>query len=120
MLGISFKAGTDDLRESPVVELVEHLLSEGCQIRIYDRNVSLARLCGANKEYIERKIPDVAELLVDEIDEVLRFAATIVVGNNASEFRGALDRLQPDQHVVDLVRLVPEVQTEAAYSGFLW
>src|SRR5919112_4556111 len=105
LLGFSFKAGTDDLRESPIVILAEALLGKGYELRIYDRNVSLARLVGANKEYITKQIPHLSSLLCDTIDEVLEHSDVIVVGNASPEFAEALTRTRPDHVIVDLVRL---------------
>src|SRR5437763_9503587 len=86
LLGFSFKAGTDDLRESPIVILAEALLGKGCSLKIYDKNVSTARLVGANKEYIEKQIPHLSSLLCQTIDEVVRGSEVIVVGNQSPEF----------------------------------
>jgi GDP-mannose 6-dehydrogenase len=105
VLGLSFKAGTDDLRESPVVELVERLLGKGFDVRIYDGRVSLARLVGANREFILRQIPHLADLLLPTLDDVLDHSEVVVIGNGDDEFKGITDRLQPGQRVVDLVGL---------------
>ncbi len=121
LLGFSFKAGTDDLRESPMVILAEALLGKGLQLRIYDRSVSLARLVGANREYINQQIPHLSSLLCDRIDDVLAHADVIVVGNAAAEFGDALRRTRPDQHVIDLVRAnVDREKIAAHYEGICW
>ena len=118
ILGLSFKAGTDDIRESPLVELTESLIGKGYDVRIYDRSISLARLCGGNKEYVERKIPHIARLMVPSLDEVVRHAEVIVIGNKAPEFDDVADRLKPDQSVVDLVGLSAERSAEEVCVGF--
>lgn len=121
LLGFSFKAGTDDLRESPMVILAESLLGKGCSLRIYDRNVSLARLVGSNKEYIEGQIPHLSSLLCDTAEEVIDGADVIVVGNKSPEFTQALERTRPDQVVIDLVRLpIPGALLQADYRGICW
>jgi GDP-mannose 6-dehydrogenase len=121
LLGFSFKAGTDDLRESPLVILAEALLGKGYQLRIYDRNVSIARLVGANKEYINKQIPHLSSLLCDTVDEVLEGSDVIVVGNGAPEFADALRKTRPDQTVIDLVRVkVPREEIPAQYDGICW
>src|SRR6185437_11750659 len=97
LLGFSFKAGTDDLRESPIVILAEALLGKGYELRIYDRNVSLARLVGANKEYINTQIPHLSSLLCETIDEVIDHSDVIVVGNGAPEFSEALKKTRSEQ-----------------------
>lgn len=120
ILGISFKAGTDDLRESPIVELIEVLLGKGYQIKIYDKEVSLAKLFGANKEFIEKKIPHISNLMVDSIDKILDHSEVIVIGNNSKEFLDIFPRLKKEQHVIDLVRIADKVETEAHYEGICW
>ena len=121
LLGFSFKAGTDDLRESPMVILAEALLGKGVALQIYDKNVSLARLVGANKDYIETQIPHLSSLLCDTIDEVLNGSEVIVVGNPDPEFTDAVRRCRRGQIVIDLVRL-PVVGSllEADYRGICW
>jgi GDP-mannose 6-dehydrogenase len=122
LLGFSFKAGTDDLRESPIVILAEALLGKGYKLCIYDRNVSIARLVGANKEYINNQIPHLSSLLCDTIDEVLDRSDVIVVGNASPEFSDALKRTRPDQVVIDLVRVkgVTRDEIPAKYDGICW
>jgi GDP-mannose 6-dehydrogenase len=121
LLGFSFKAGTDDLRESPIVILAEALLGKGRSLCIYDKNVSLARLVGANKEYIERQIPHLSSLLCETIDEVIDRSEVIVVGNQSPEFAQALTRTRPDQIIIDLVRLpISGALLQAEYRGISW
>ena len=121
LLGFSFKAGTDDLRESPIVILAEALLGKGRSLCIYDRNVSLARLVGANKEYIDGQIPHLSSLLCETIDEVIDRSEVIVVGNRSQEFAEALGRTRADQIVIDLVRLpVSGPMIQADYRGICW
>ena len=121
LLGFSFKAGTDDLRESPIVILAEALLGKGYDLRIYDRNVSIARLVGANKEYINTQIPHLSSLLCETIDEVLEHSEVIVVGNAAPEFADALKRTRADQTIVDLVRVkTAREDIPANYQGICW
>lgn len=120
VLGFSFKAGTDDLRESPIVEVVERLIGKGYDIRLYDRNVNLASLVGANRDYILNHIPHISRLMVKGVDEVLAHADTVVIGNGDKEFRGVLDRLRPDQVVVDLVRIGERQSEVDRYDGICW
>jgi len=119
VLGFSFKAGTDDLRESPMVTLIETLLGKGLELVIYDRDVSLARLFGSNKAYIEEEIPHIAKLMRGSIDEVLDAANTIVIGNRSEEFRQIESRLRPGQTVIDLVRLFDRTSGDG-YQGICW
>lgn len=102
VLGLSFKAGTDDLRESPVVELVERLIGKGYELKIYDRNVHMASLVGANKDYILTKIPHIYRLVAENINAVLEHAEVVVIANSAPEFGPVLSQLLPGQRVVDL------------------
>jgi GDP-mannose 6-dehydrogenase len=121
LLGFSFKAGTDDLRESPIVILAEALLGKGISLKIYDKNVSLAKLVGANKEYIEKQIPHLSSLLCNTIDEVIDLSEVIVVGNQGPEFVEALTRTRKGQIVIDLVRLpIYGSLLQAEYRGICW
>ncbi len=120
VLGFSFKAGTDDLRESPMVTLIETLLGKGLQLAIYDRDVSLARLFGANKEYIEREIPHISSLMRASIDEVVAGADVLVIGNRSAEFRAIQQNPMNGQVVIDLVRLFEGRLSDATYQGLCW
>jgi len=120
VLGFSFKAGTDDLRESPLVELIERLIGKGYELSVYDRNVNLARLVGANREYILNRIPHIAALMVDNIDDAVADADVVIVGNGDPEFRQIRDRLKSGSHVVDLVRIDTEAMSDDSYDGICW
>ncbi len=120
MLGFSFKAGTDDLRESPVVELTERLLGKGYDLRIYDGNVSMARIHGANRDYILNHMPHISRLMVSSIGEVMSHADTIVIGNAAPEFADVPGRLRASQSVVDLVRINDSRSVAGVYEGLCW
>jgi GDP-mannose 6-dehydrogenase len=121
LLGFSFKAGTDDLRESPIVILAEALLGKGYSLGIYDKNVSIARLVGANRDYINKQIPHLSSLLTESLDEVLEKSEVIVVGNAAPEFADALKRTRPDQIILDLVRVkTPREAIPGDYRGICW
>jgi len=119
ILGFSFKAGTDDLRESPLVEVIEYLIGKGYELKLYDKNVNLAALTGANQDYILNHIPHISKLMASSLDEVLKFAQTIVIGNGAAEFRNVPDEIKPEQVVVDLVRIAPKLSGER-YDGICW
>lgn len=120
VLGFSFKAGTDDLRESPIVELVERLLGKGYDVRLYDRNVNLAKLVGANRDYILNHIPHISKYMMADMDDVLAHGETLVVGNGSDEFRDIFTRLRPEQVVVDLVRISDSVSEAGRYDGICW
>jgi GDP-mannose 6-dehydrogenase len=119
ILGFSFKAGTDDLRESPMVALIETLIGKGLQLLIYDRDVSLARLFGANREYIERQIPHISQLMRASIEEVLDASDVIVIGNKADEFKELQGRRRDGLLVIDLVRVF-KGRSDESYQGICW
>jgi len=121
MLGLSFKAATDDLRESPQVELIKHLLGEGCTIRIWDDNVSLGRLLGSNREYIEHTIPHIGSLLENDLERILAHADVIIIGTRSISRDQLQPLLRPDHVVLDLVNLERERRPAAAnYQGICW
>jgi GDP-mannose 6-dehydrogenase len=120
VLGFSFKAGTDDLRESPVVEVIERLVGKGYDLRIYDKNVKLASLMGANRDFILNRIPHISRLLAENLDSILDHAQTIVIGNRDPEFRDIIPRLKDGKTIVDFVG-VAECRTRTDnYEGICW
>jgi GDP-mannose 6-dehydrogenase len=120
ILGFSFKAGTDDLRESPVIEVIERLIGKGHDLRIYDKNVKMAKLVGANRDFILNRIPHISRLMVDDVDAVLKHAQTVVIGNNDPEFRQVPARLREDQYLVDFIRVLPGKSQNGKYDGICW
>ena len=104
VVGLAFKAGTDDLRESPMVALVETLIGKGCQVRIFDRNVSIARLVGANRRYIDEEIPHISSLMCDDLDTLLAHAEVLVIGNIDTDSARALSDAGDRHLVIDLTR----------------
>jgi GDP-mannose 6-dehydrogenase len=121
MLGLAFKAGTDDLRESPNVTLIERLIGKGMNVAIYDREVTQARLIGANREYIEREIPHIWSLMRPSIDEVLTHSEVVVIGNGSAEFRDAAKVLGSNRTVIDLVRVFGDRRSDGGqYQGIAW
>jgi GDP-mannose 6-dehydrogenase len=120
ILGFSFKAGTDDLRESPMIETIERLIGKGYDLRIFDKNVNLARLVGANRDFILNHIPHISRLMVTGIDAVLEHAQTIVIGNNDPDFHTVPDRLRADQSLIDFVRITNRRSEGGTYDGICW
>jgi GDP-mannose 6-dehydrogenase len=120
VLGFSFKAGTDDLRESPLVELIERLIGKGYDLKLYDSNVSLAALTGANKSYILDVIPHISSLLVENIDDALAHGEVIIVGNRAPEFTAIPPRIRSHQYLFDFVRLENVAHLGDRYEGINW
>lgn len=121
MLGLSFKPGTDDLRESPLVRLVEKLIGKGYDLRIYDKNITLSRVLGANKRYIDQVIPHISALLLPDITQVLAHAELVVVGHSTAEFREALRNPGDHQKIIDLARVVEDSGVfDEHYSGIAW
>ncbi len=104
VLGFSFKAGTDDLRESPVIEVIERLIGKGYDLRIYDKNVNIASLVGANRDFILNRIPHISRLMVNSVQAVLSHAQTIVVGYNDADFQSVPEHMSDDQVLIDLAR----------------
>jgi GDP-mannose 6-dehydrogenase len=121
ILGMSFKAGTDDLRESPLVTLIEMLIGKGMDIAVFDRDVSSANLIGSNREYIEKEIPHIWTLVDDSMQRVVERSEVIVIGNATPAFKDVEDNLREDQVVVDLVRAFGDRLSDGRqYHGINW
>lgn len=120
-IGLSFKTGTDDLRESPLVTLAEQLIGKGYELRIYDPEVQLAKLLGANKSFIEQHLPHIGQMLQPELEAVVTRSDVLVLGSSSSEVIAALaGLLRPDQVVIDLVRLPADAALPAEVKGLCW
>ena len=120
ILGLSFKSGTDDLRESPMVTLVETLIGKGLKLTIYDRDVQLARLVGANREYIEREIPHISSLLRRELDEVVDASEVVIIGKKEDEFHSLGNKLNNGRVFIDLVGMLKGYRHNGSYHGICW
>ena len=120
VLGLSFKAGTDDLRESPMVALIETLIGKGMHVMIFDREVELARLFGANKDYIEQEIPHISSLMRRRLDEVLEESEVIVLTKRSDEYRAALEQGNHAPLIIDLARVIEDKPSDAGYQGIGW
>jgi GDP-mannose 6-dehydrogenase len=121
VLGLSYKDGTDDLRESPAVELIEQLLRDGYDVSVYDPNVSPSALVGANRSYVERELPHLSALLCATLTALLEHAEVLVISTTRDEFAAVLERLRPDQVVIDLVRIRRDCSgLGSRYTGLCW
>jgi GDP-mannose 6-dehydrogenase len=120
ILGFSFKPGTDDLRESPMIEIIERLTGKGYDVRIYDRNVQIASLVGANRDFILNRIPHISRLMVESMDAVLNHAETIVIGHKEKEFEKVPELLSEGQSLVDFVCISNSGKNHGAYDGICW
>lgn len=119
VLGLSFKAGTDDLRCSPIVDIIESLLGKGYAIKIYDKNVKVSELTGTNKDFIEAKIPHLQEFITDDLENVIKNSDVLVITNKEKEFSNILDKYS-NKIVLDLVRVWNEIDYNGYYEGISW
>ena len=120
VLGVSFKAYTDDLRESPMITVIERLLECGYEVSVYDPNVNHATIHGGNKEYILKVLPHIFDLLTTDVEALLKKSRTLVVGNQDVIFKQVLSNAKPHHAVVDLVRLAHHQHGNPRYSGLCW
>jgi GDP-mannose 6-dehydrogenase len=119
-MGLSFKPGTDDLRESPLVELAERLIGKGYEVRIFDPNVNLSVLLGANREYIQTRIPHISRLMVDSAEKLLEHAEVVVLGHRDEAYRPALNGSSRGKVLIDLAGVPSEERGEGSYRGICW
>jgi GDP-mannose 6-dehydrogenase len=117
ILGLSFKPGTDDLRHSPVVEMVEQLLGKGFELTIYDSNVELSRLTGGNKSFIEQKLPHLGRLLEKDLSKVVNQSETLIIANKEKEFETI--NIPDNTQIIDLAR-IDSLQSHKNYKGIAW
>jgi GDP-mannose 6-dehydrogenase len=121
MLGLSFKAGTDDLRESPLVIMAERFIGKGLQLAIYDPQVNVARLIGANRRFIEESIPHIASVMTTDVAQLVREADVLVVATRTPEVLAALQaHTRPEQLLLDVAMLPDREAHHAQYRGVCW
>jgi GDP-mannose 6-dehydrogenase len=122
VLGLSFKAGTDDLRESPQVQLIKRLMGEGCDVKVWDKDVSLGRLAGSNRQYIEEVIPHIGSVLSADLEQVVNGGEVVILGSRGVDMAQLAKCLRPEQVVIDLVNLEKERRPQARgeYQGICW
>ena len=117
ILGLSFKPGTDDLRYSPIVEVIERLLGKGYEVKIVDKNVQLSKIMGQNKSYIMEKLPHIGDLMIDSIDEGLAWSEVVVFTNKEKDFADL--NIADHKLIVDLTRY-DQYNTHVNYEGLNW
>jgi GDP-mannose 6-dehydrogenase len=120
ILGLSFKAGTDDMRESPMIEIIERLIGKGYDLRLFDKNVHLASLVGANRDFILNHIPHISKLIVPTIADVLSHAQTVVIGNKDRDFIDVPAQLREEQVLIDFARISNQRSGNGKYDGICW
>jgi GDP-mannose 6-dehydrogenase len=116
--GLSFKTGTDDIRESPIIDILEMLLERNYEIKIFDEFVNLSNLIGSNKDYLYKKIPHIAKLLVPDFKEILNFSELLVINNSSKKFIEEI-KSKPGLQIIDLV-YIPELKNFPDYQGISW
>jgi GDP-mannose 6-dehydrogenase len=121
VLGLTFKAGTDDIRESPVVKVIEALVGRGLELKVHDANIDVARMVGTNRDFLEHEIPYLSSILRPTITEVVDDSDVVVIATADPAYRTVHERLRPDQILIDLVRVVPDGQPPGDnYIGICW
>jgi GDP-mannose 6-dehydrogenase len=118
VLGLSFKPGTDDLRDSPMVELIKRLLAEGCAVQVWDQDVSLGRLVGSNRQFIEEEVPHIGALLSTDLEQVVNSSEVVVIGTNSAVAREYVATRTHERNVIDLQSLRSYAPKHDTYSAF--
>ena len=119
-LGFAFKADTDDMRESPIITMIETLIGKGFDLALYDSNVLMSKLLGKNKDFVIGRIPHIAKVLRESIKEVIEHSDAIIIGNGSKEFKEAVKGLSDDKIIIDLVRIDKDKISEGNYVGTCW
>jgi GDP-mannose 6-dehydrogenase len=121
VLGLSFKPGTDDMRESPVVNLVEMLIGKGYEVFVYDEEVELGRLVGTNKAFLEREIPHINSLMCSSLEELLERVEVVLIAQGSVAFHRVLTLIREDQTLIDLVGIANDEEgIRGTYEGICW
>jgi len=119
VLGLSFKAGTDDLRESPSVQLIKRILGEGCEVQVWDKDVSLGRLTGSNRQFIQDEIPHIGARLSTNLEDVVKQSEVVVIGTSALSDEALHAAIRPDQIIIDLRSSAPRANALEAPVALL-
>jgi GDP-mannose 6-dehydrogenase len=120
-IGLSFKGGTDDLRESPIIEVIETLIGKGFKVKIYDQVVSLSHLIGANKEYIEREIPHISLHMLQSLESLVECSDILTICNRIDDCDSLCKMVRNDQLLIDLARSVQNNnELKCQYYGICW
>jgi GDP-mannose 6-dehydrogenase len=119
VVGMAFKEGTDDIRQSPMVSVVEHLVGKGCTVRVYDQHLAIQNLTGANKSFALQSIPHLATMLSDDLKSVVEGSDVVIVSHRLDESKWNSVRWNDEQRIIDLAN-VPALQNLRQYEGIYW
>jgi GDP-mannose 6-dehydrogenase len=119
IVGLAFKEGTDDVRQSPMVSVVEHLVGKGCVVRVYDRHLAIQNLTGANKSFALQSIPHLATMLTDDLSAVVEKSDVVIVSHRLNDEEWTSVNWSAGQRIIDLAN-VPALQNLPNYQGIYW
>ena len=120
MLGLSFKAGTDDVRDSQVVPLIETLVGRGFNVSVYDDEVRIGALVGTNRAFLEEKLPHITSLMRPDLDALIAESEVVVIASSHPKFVEVMPSIRRDQVVVDLVGITSAEELDGEYEGICW